>query len=179
MRNLLSNAFDAAVSVGKAAGQYMKDVVTGKKLMQGLNDGGKFFDGWIAHGASELYNVMWKGEVAPMYSHSRAPPINGQEIGPPNVEQPDVANELMDAVKAQAKAHYQVDKMELSHMEIDNHISIDQPDITAPVDNNISMDVGVDPPVMDNQISMDDMQIDVGGVEVSEPITPPHPEMEI
>lgn len=67
--------------------QYGKDVATGKKLMEGLSQNDGAFQGWLAHGSTELANMLLHGHPAPVYARSLSPAdTEGQSSAEPQQE---------------------------------------------------------------------------------------------
>ena len=60
--------------------QYGKEVVTGQKLWEGLKQNDGALDGWIAHGATELANMMLHGHPAPVYARTLSPAHQQSEV---------------------------------------------------------------------------------------------------
>lgn len=81
----LTSAAKGAISNGlQQAMQYGKEVATGKKLMEGLSQNDGAFQGWMAHGSTELANMLLHGHPAPVYARSLSPADNeGQPSAEP------------------------------------------------------------------------------------------------
>ncbi|MCA9194635.1 MAG: hypothetical protein KDB03_22845 [Planctomycetales bacterium] len=73
---------------------YGKDVIQGKKLVEGLGQQDGALQGWLAHGSTELVNMMLAGHPAPVYARSFSPAdTEGQT---PDVPQHSIADGLPD-----------------------------------------------------------------------------------
>ena len=70
--------------------QYGKDVATGKKLVEGLSKNDGAFQGWMAHGSTELANMLLHGHPAPVYARSLSP---ADTEGQPSVDLQQVADQ--------------------------------------------------------------------------------------
>ena len=60
--------------------EYGKEVITGKKLWEGLKENDGVIDGMLAHGATELANMLLHGHPAPVYARSLAPSEQQPEV---------------------------------------------------------------------------------------------------
>ncbi len=63
--------------------QYGKEVVTGQKLIEGLSMNDRAFDGWMAHGSTEVANMLLHGHPAPVYARSLSPLDNSVGVQGP------------------------------------------------------------------------------------------------
>lgn len=69
--------------------QYGKDVITGKKAWEGLKENDGALDGWIAHGSTELANMLLHGHPAPVYARTLSPAHQQAEVAQGQESQPE------------------------------------------------------------------------------------------
>lgn len=80
IQKMTSSVMDSAAQGLANAKQYGKDVVSGKKLWEGLKENDGALDGWIAHGSTELANMMLHGHPAPVYARTLSPAHQQSEV---------------------------------------------------------------------------------------------------
>ena len=80
-KSLVGNIVAGFQQAGSDLKQYAMDVISGQQFKNNFFKDSGAFDKWLAHGASEIANVVVKGEAAPIYTHMASP------------DQQDVAND--------------------------------------------------------------------------------------
>ena len=92
--------------------QYGKDVVTGKKLIEGLKQNDGVIDGLISHGANELGTVLLTGQPAPVYTRSMSPQDQDQQLEIDEAVAPErndiQAGEIVSHAEARQATHHEV-----------------------------------------------------------------------
>lgn len=89
-------------SMAKSGMEYGKEVVTGKKLVEGLKQNDGAVDGWLSHGANELATVLLTGNPAPVYTRSLAP--TDQDQPPAAAPEPGSPEPLATPITSHAQA---------------------------------------------------------------------------
>ena len=79
-RSLESPDRSVLQKMAESAKQYGKDVITGKKLWEGIKQNDGAVDGWVAHGATELANMLLHGHPAPVYARTLGPADQQAEV---------------------------------------------------------------------------------------------------
>jgi len=79
-QRLASSVKEAMAQGLDNAKQYGKEVVTGQKLWEGISQNDGALDGWIAHGSTELANMLLHGHPAPVYARTLSPAEQQSEV---------------------------------------------------------------------------------------------------
>ena len=80
IQKMTSSVMDSMARGAENAKQYGKEVVTGQKLWEGITQNDGALDGWIAHGATELGNMLLHGHPAPVYARTLSPAHQQTEV---------------------------------------------------------------------------------------------------
>lgn len=90
IQKMTASVMDSVAQGIENSKQYGKDVITGKKAWQGLKENDGALDGWIAHGSTELANMLLHGHPAPVYARTLSPAHQQAEVTHEQEAQPEL-----------------------------------------------------------------------------------------